>query len=69
MAYERGTVVKGPDLFADYNYRPYVCLSDDTIRSTTKRRSTRQSRRRAVRSPSRSQMETSRPAASRETAT
>lgn len=28
MAYERGTVVKGPDLFADYDYRPYVCLSD-----------------------------------------
>jgi mRNA-degrading endonuclease toxin of MazEF toxin-antitoxin module len=23
-------VVKGPDLFADYDYRPYVCLSDDT---------------------------------------
>ncbi|TQQ83528.1 hypothetical protein EGH24_01685 [Halonotius terrestris] len=30
MAYERGTVVKGPDLFADYDYRPYVCLSDDS---------------------------------------
>ena len=30
MAYERGTVVKGPDLFADYDHRPYVCLSDDT---------------------------------------
>ena len=28
--YERGAVVKGPDLFADYSYRPYVCLSDDT---------------------------------------
>jgi len=28
MAYERGTVVKGPDLFADYDYRPSVCLSD-----------------------------------------
>ena len=28
--YERGTVVKGPDLFADHDYRPYVCLSDDT---------------------------------------
>lgn len=26
---ERGTVVKGPDIFADYAYRPYVCLSDD----------------------------------------
>ena len=30
MAYGRGTVVKGPDLFADYDHRPYVCLSDDT---------------------------------------
>lgn len=30
MAYERATVVKGPDLFADYDYRPYVCLSDHT---------------------------------------
>lgn len=30
MTYDRGTVLKGPDLFADYNYRPYVCLSDDT---------------------------------------
>jgi mRNA-degrading endonuclease toxin of MazEF toxin-antitoxin module len=28
--YDRGAVVKGPDLFADYEYRPYVCLSDDT---------------------------------------
>lgn len=28
--YERGVVVKGPDLFADHDYRPYVCLSDDT---------------------------------------
>lgn len=28
MAYERGTVVKGPDLFADHDYRPYVHLSD-----------------------------------------
>jgi mRNA-degrading endonuclease toxin of MazEF toxin-antitoxin module len=27
---DRGAVVKGPDLFADYDYRPYVCLSDDT---------------------------------------
>lgn len=26
--YGRGTVVKGPDLFADHEYRPYVCLSD-----------------------------------------
>jgi len=30
MVYVRGTVVKGPDLFADYDYRPYVCLSDDS---------------------------------------
>jgi mRNA-degrading endonuclease toxin of MazEF toxin-antitoxin module len=30
MAYERGTVVKGPGLFADNDYRPYVCVSDDT---------------------------------------
>jgi hypothetical protein len=30
MAYVRGTVVKGPDLFAGYDYRPYVCLSDDS---------------------------------------
>ena len=29
MAYSRGAVVKGPDLFADHDYRPYVCLSDD----------------------------------------
>lgn len=29
MVYERGTVVKGPDLLADHDYRPYVCLSDD----------------------------------------
>jgi mRNA-degrading endonuclease toxin of MazEF toxin-antitoxin module len=28
--YDRGAVVKGPDLFADYDYRPYVCLSDDS---------------------------------------
>lgn len=28
--YDRGAVVKGPDLFGDYDYRPYVCLSDDT---------------------------------------
>ncbi len=30
MAYERGTVVKGPDLLADHDYRPYVSLNDDT---------------------------------------
>jgi mRNA-degrading endonuclease toxin of MazEF toxin-antitoxin module len=29
-AYARGAVVKEPDLFADHDYRPYVCLSDDT---------------------------------------
>ena len=23
-------MVKGPDLFADHDYRPYVCLSDET---------------------------------------
>lgn len=28
MTYERGAVVKGPDLFADHDYQPYVCLSD-----------------------------------------
>lgn len=28
--YDRGAVVKGPDLFADHDYRPYVCLSDET---------------------------------------
>lgn len=30
MTYVRGTVVKGPDLFAGHDYRPYVRLSDDT---------------------------------------
>jgi hypothetical protein len=29
MAYPRGAVVKGPDLFGDGAFRPYVCLSDD----------------------------------------
>ncbi|WP_251328248.1 hypothetical protein [Haloplanus pelagicus] len=28
--YTRGAVVKGPDLLADHDYRPYVCLNDDT---------------------------------------
>ena len=28
--YERGAVVKGPDLLADHDYRPYVCMSDRT---------------------------------------
>ncbi len=30
MAYPRGAVVKGPDLFADHEYRPYVRVSDET---------------------------------------
>ena len=30
MSYERGVVVKGPDLFAEYSFRPYLCLSDET---------------------------------------
>ena len=30
MEHTRGTVVKGPDLFADHDFRPYVRLSDDT---------------------------------------
>jgi hypothetical protein len=30
MGYKRGAVVKGPDLFADHDYRPYVCLSDES---------------------------------------
>lgn len=30
MTYARGAVVKGPNLFADHDYRPYVRLSDDT---------------------------------------
>lgn len=30
MEYNRGAVVKGPDLLADHDYRPYVCLTDDT---------------------------------------
>jgi mRNA-degrading endonuclease toxin of MazEF toxin-antitoxin module len=28
--YARGDVVKGPDLLGAYDYRPYVCLSDDS---------------------------------------
>ncbi len=28
--YTRGMVVKGPDLLAEHDYRPYVCLSDDS---------------------------------------
>lgn len=28
--YTRGMVVKGPDLLAEYDYRPYVCLSDES---------------------------------------
>jgi len=30
VSFDRGTVVKGPDLLADHEYRPYVCLSDDS---------------------------------------
>jgi mRNA interferase MazF len=30
VSYIRGTVVKGPDLFGPHEYRPLVCLSDDT---------------------------------------
>jgi hypothetical protein len=30
MEYARGTVVKGPDLFAYHDFRPYVHLSDDS---------------------------------------
>jgi len=30
MAYDRGTVVKGPDLFGAYDHRPYVCVSEDS---------------------------------------
>lgn len=26
--YDRGAVVKGPDLLADHDHRPYVCCSD-----------------------------------------
>ncbi|EMA56917.1 hypothetical protein [Halorubrum kocurii] len=49
MTGERGTVVKGPDLFADNDFRPYVRISDDThpftdeeavyVAATTTRRS------------------------------
>lgn len=30
MAYARGAVVKGPDHLGGHDYRPFVCLSDDT---------------------------------------
>ena len=30
MSYRRGSVVKGPDLFADNEFRPYVRLNDET---------------------------------------
>ena len=49
MTAERGAVVKGPDLFADNDFRPYVRISDDThpfadeeavyVAATTTRRS------------------------------
>jgi len=29
MAYVRGAVVKGPDVFGGHDHRPYVCLSDE----------------------------------------
>lgn len=29
MAYVRGAVVKGPDVFGEHDHRPYVCLSDE----------------------------------------
>lgn len=28
--YARGAVVKGPDEFGDHDFRPFVCLSDET---------------------------------------
>ncbi|WP_123621506.1 hypothetical protein [Halorubrum sp. CSM-61] len=49
MTGDRGTVVKGPDLFADNDFRPYVRINDDThpfsdeeavyVAATTARRS------------------------------
>ena len=49
MTDERGAVVKGPDLFADNEFRPYVRINDDThpfaneeavyVAATTKQRS------------------------------
>lgn len=30
MSYERGAVVKCPDLFGGYDHRPYVCVSDES---------------------------------------
>lgn len=49
MTANRGAVVKGPDLFADNDFRPYVRISDDThpfadeetvyVAATTTRRS------------------------------
>ncbi|WP_394338333.1 hypothetical protein [Halorubrum trapanicum] len=49
MTDERGAVAKGPDLFADNDFRPYVRISDDTqpfadeeavyVAATTTRRS------------------------------
>jgi hypothetical protein len=29
-SYERGVVVKGPDVFGGHDYRPFVCLSDES---------------------------------------
>ncbi|MFO8113900.1 MAG: hypothetical protein R6U01_00855 [Halorubrum sp.] len=49
MTAERGTVVKGPDLFSDNDFRPYIRINDDThpfaeeeavyVAATTTRRS------------------------------
>lgn len=49
MTGERGSVVKGPDLFADNDFRPYVRINDDShpfadeeavyVAATTTRRS------------------------------
>lgn len=30
QTYTRGAIVKGPDLLGTHDYRPYVCLSDDS---------------------------------------
>lgn len=30
MAYDRGPVVRGPDLFGPHDHRPFVCLIDET---------------------------------------
>lgn len=30
IGYNRGAVVKGPDLFGGYDHSPYVCVSDES---------------------------------------